>query len=309
MPEPHAICVEKLRAVMAARTDPLASQALCVGLIGRGIQQSRTPKMHEREAARLGMDYAYFLVDFDQLELGDAALPDLLSAGATLGFQGFNVTHPFKQQVLPLLNALSDEAAAIGAVNTVVYERLAATGEIRLTGYNTDCWGFAESFRAGLAGAVMRNVVQFGAGGAGAAVAYALMQLGVENLTLVDSDFNRALALAAHMQHAWGGRVQAASAMPERLGLADGIVNATPVGMGKYPGTPFPAALLRSNHWVAEIIYFPEETELLRAARGLGCRTLSGTGMAIGQAVRAFELFTGHQSNMAAMASHFAMAA
>lgn len=309
MPEQHAICVEKLRAIMDARAGLLASQALRVGLIGRGIQQSRTPKMHEREAARLGMDYAYILVDFDQLELDDAALPALLSAGAALGFQGFNVTHPFKQQILPLLDALSDEAAAIGAVNTVVYDRSAAASGKRLTGYNTDCWGFAESFRNGLAGAPLRNVVQFGAGGAGAAVAYALMQLGVENLAIVDSDFSRAQTLAAHMQPAWGARVQAASAIAEGLGSADGIVNATPIGMAKYPGMPFPARLLRSDHWVAEIIYFPEETELLHAARGLGCRTLAGTGMAIGQAVRAFELFTGHQSNMAAMASHFAMAA
>lgn len=300
----HEICVAKLRALVAARSYPAGRQPLLVGLIGRGIQLSRTPAMHEREAARFGLDYAYLLVDFDQLGLKDDALPGILSAGAALGFQGFNVTHPFKQQVIPLLDSLAPEAAAIGAVNTVVYD----SG--RTTGHNTDCWGFAESFRQGLKDVPLRQVVQFGAGGAGAAVAHALLQLGVRNLTLIDTDPVRAEALAAHMREAWkNDAVQATTKVADALAWTDGIVNTTPVGMAKYPGMPFAAELLRRQHWVAEIIYFPEETELLRAARALGCRSLAGTGMAIGQAVRAFELFTGRKSDMAAMAGHFAAAA
>ena len=298
----HDTCVTALRGVVTAH--PLAARAtVLVGLIGRGIQLSRTPMMHEREAARLGLTCAYILIDFDALQLPDAALPGILSAGAALGFQGFNVTHPFKQQIMPRLDALSPEAAAIGAVNTVVYE----AG--RTTGHNTDCWGFAESFRAGLPDVPLRQVVQFGAGGAGAAVAYALMQLGAGQLDIVDTDPARAQALAAHMNKDWGDRVRATDKVADVLGWTDGIVNTTPVGMAKYPGMPFPAEHLRPHHWVAEIIYFPEETEMLRVARGLGCRTLAGTGMAIGQAVRAFELFTGRKSDMAAMAGHFAAAA
>jgi shikimate dehydrogenase len=308
----HDICVDKLRAMMAARPDlagtASAGRPLLVGLIGRGIQLSRTPAMHEREAARFGLGYAYMLVDFDQLGLKDDALPGILSAGAALGFQGFNVTHPFKQQVIPLLDRIAPEAAAIGAVNTVVYDA-GRTPTATTTGHNTDCWGFAESFRQGLAGVPLRQVVQFGAGGAGAAVAYALMQLGVENLAIIDSDAARAEALATQMRAEWGERVQATAAVADALSWTDGIVNTTPVGMAKYPGMPFPAEMLRRQHWVAEIIYFPEETELLRVARELGCRNLAGTGMAIGQAVRAFELFTGRKSDMAAMAGHFAAAA
>jgi len=307
----HDICVDKLRAVMAARSDILTGSRpgqLLVGLIGRGIQLSRTPAMHEREAARFGLGYAYMLVDFDQLGLPDDALPGIISAGAALGFQGFNVTHPFKQQVIPLLDRIAPEAAAIGAVNTVVYED--GRTPRATAGHNTDCWGFAESFRQGLDGVPRRSVVQFGAGGAGAAVAHALLQLGAESLTLIDTDPARAEALAAHMRKAWNSdRVQATTKVADALGWTDGIVNTTPVGMAKYPGMPFPAEMLRRQHWVAEIIYFPEETELLRVARGLGCRTLAGTGMAIGQAVRAFELFTGRKSDMAAMAGHFAAAA
>lgn len=301
-------CIRALQDLVTTHASRMQAQpTVLVGLIGRGIQQSRTPMMHEREAARLGLDCIYILVDFDALSLPDAALPDMLAAGAALGFQGFNVTHPFKQQILPHLDALAPEAAAIGAVNTVVYAGRATTG------HNTDCWGFAEGFRAGLPDVPLRQVVQFGAGGAGAAVAYALMQLGVEELAIVDTDRARAQALAVRMQRDWGDRVQAGESMAESLGQrlswSDGIVNTTPVGMEKYPGTPFPADLLRGHHWVAEIIYFPQETELLRRARALGCRTLAGTGMAIGQAVRAFELFTGRKSDMAAMAGHFAAAA
>lgn len=303
-------CIQALQTLVATHAPRIQAQqasSVLVGLIGRGIQQSRTPMMHEREAARLGLDCAYILVDFDALGLPDAALPEILAAGAALGFQGFNVTHPFKQQILPLLGTLSPEAAAIGAVNTVVYDRAGA--DAATTGHNTDCWGFAESFRAGLTGVALRQVVQFGAGGAGAAVAYALMQLGVTRLDIVDTDPARAQALAAQMRHDWGDGVQATVRVAEAMGWTDGVVNTTPVGMAKYPGMPFPAELLRRHHWVAEIIYFPQETELLRVARGLGCRTLAGTGMAIGQAVRAFELFTGRKSDMAAMASHFAAAA
>lgn len=300
----HETCEDLLRRVLSDHPKSAHNgRPVLVGLIGRAIQLSRTPKMHEREAARLGLACSYLLVDFDQLGLEDEALPQILSAGAALGFQGFNVTHPFKQQIISHLDALSPEAAAIGAVNTVVYS------EGRMTGYNTDSWGFSESFRAGLADVPLRQVVQFGAGGAGAAVAYALMQLGVDRLYLVDNAHTRAQTLAERMRHDWGDCVQATDRVAEALAWADGIVNTTPVGMAKYPGIPFPAERLRPNHWVADIIYFPEETELLRTARGLGCRILPGTGMAIGQAVRAFELFTGKKSDMASMACHFEAAA
>lgn len=298
-------CADLLKGVVAAH--PAAARpgrrAVLVGLIGRGIQSSRTPAMHEREATRLGLDCAYVLVDFDRLGLADDALPAVLAAGHAAGFHGFNVTHPFKQQIIPHLDALATEAAAIGAVNTVVY------AQDRTTGHNTDCWGFAEGFRLGLPGVPLRCVVQFGAGGAGAAVAHALLDSGVQDLAVVDSDAGRARDLAERLGHAWGSRIRAADAAEAAVLAADGIVNTTPVGMAKYPGMPFPAAWLQARHWVAEIIYFPEETELLRQARALGCRTLAGTGMAIGQAVRAFELFTGRKSDMAAMAGHFAAAA
>ncbi|MDQ6435295.1 shikimate dehydrogenase [Mesorhizobium sp. LHD-90] len=274
-----------------------------VGLVGRGIQSSRTPGMHEREAQRLGIGYSYRLLDFDGLALPDEAIGDVVAAAQATGFQGLNVTHPFKQAVMPALDGLSPEARAIGAVNTIVF----ADG--RKQGHNTDAWGFAESFREAMAGAPLERVAMFGAGGAGAAVAYALMELGVRDLVVVDSDASRADDLAQRMTARFPRRVRTERDAAGAVAAVDGIVNATPVGMAKYPGTPFDTALLTPEKWVADIIYFPAETELLRAARAVGCRTLPGIGMAIGQAVRAFELFTGRKADRRAMADHFEAAA
>lgn len=273
-----------------------------IGLVGRGIQSSRTPRMHELEGARLGLFYNYVLVDFDQLGLPDSALGAILKSARVRGFAGLNVTHPFKQAVIGHLDALSPEAEIIGAVNTIVFGR---SGSI---GHNTDSWGFAESFREGMANAPLRRIVQFGAGGAGAAVAFALMELGVGELSVIDTDGARAASLCAAMGRRFLGRIREETDPTKALRDADGLVNATPVGMAKYPGMPFPASLLSRNHWVAEIVYFPAETELLARARSLGCRTLSGTGMAIYQAVRAFELFTGKAPDRRAMAAHFGAA-
>jgi len=277
--------------------------AVRIGLVGRGIQLSRSPVMHEREGARLGLRYTYALIDFDALGLPDDALGAVVEAAQGLGFAGLNVTHPFKQDILSHLTRLAPEAEAIGAVNTVVF------GDGARTGHNTDSWGFAESWREGMTGCALDAVTLFGAGGAGAAVAYALMELGARRLAIVDSAALKAQRLAAGMAPRFAGRVEAAEDAAACLARSSGAVNATPIGMAKYPGTPFPAALLRPEQWVAEIVYFPQETLLLRQARLLGCRTLAGSGMAVYQAVRAFALFTGIEPDPAAMTRHFEAAA
>lgn len=280
-----------------------ATGAISIGLLGRGIQSSRSPTMHEREGARLGIRYSYALIDFDRLRLADDALGAVLDAAEALGFAGLNVTHPFKQTVIPFLSRLAEDTQAIGAVNTVVLD----DGE--RVGHNTDCWGFAESFRDGLSGSAVQWVVQFGAGGAGAAVACALMELGVESLAIHDVDAGRLRDLVGSLSKQFPGRVRMAGQLADDIRNADGVVNTTPVGMAKYPGTPFPTELLSARQWLAEIVYFPQDTELLQKARAIGCRTLPGRGMAVYQAVRAFELFTGIAPDRAAMASHFEAAA
>ncbi|HEX2257036.1 MAG TPA: shikimate dehydrogenase [Afifellaceae bacterium] len=277
-----------------------ARRRVVAGLLGRGIQASRTPGMHEAEGARLGLDYRYRLLDFDLLGLDDGVLPETIAWAARHGFAGLNVTHPFKESVTAWLDALAPEAAAIGAVNTIVLR------DGRSTGHNTDCWGFAESFRRGMAEAGRGRVVLIGAGGAGAAVARALLGLGVERLDIHDVDGAKAARLAFGLAAAFGeSRAAAAADLEAAVTAADGLVNATPVGMAKYPGMPIAPASLRREQWVADIVYFPRETQLLRKAREAGCRTLSGTGMAVFQAVRAFELISGVVPDAGQMARHF----
>lgn len=274
---------------------------ILAGLIGRGIQLSRTPALHEHEGDAQALRYLYRLIDADQLGVDDSALPRLLDAAQHTGFTGLNITYPFKQAILPLLDELSDEARGIGAVNTVVFK------EGKRVGHNTDCLGFAEGLRRGLADAARRQVVQMGAGGAGAAVAHALLSEGVERLVLFEVDVARAQALVDNLNaHFGAGRAALGSDLTSALAEADGLVNTTPVGMAKLPGTPLPIELLQARLWVAEIIYFPLETELLRAARALGCRTLDGSSMAVFQAVKAFELFSGRPADAQRMQAHFA---
>jgi shikimate dehydrogenase len=291
--------LDPLRRTVADRLDRARVGHVLVGLLGRAIQSSRSPIMHEREASRLGFSCSYLLIDFDALGLPDQALGAVIKAAPGLGFAGCNVTHPFKQQALKHLQALSPETQAIGAVNTVVFGAQGATG------YNTDAYGFLQSFRDELPGAPLNRVVQIGAGGAGAAVAHALLELGAKHLGIHDQDRSRAAELVQRMNAIFPGRVEAIADLAPAIARADGIVNATPVGMAKYPGLPIAADLLRPSLFVAEIVYFPLETELLRTARAMGCRTLSGIGMAIGQAARAFELFTGKRADPAAMAQFF----
>ncbi len=274
--------------------------AILAGLIGAGIQASRTPALHEQEGDAQGLRYLYRLIDLDQLQLDSAALPDLLLAAERMSFTGLNITFPCKQTIIPLLDELSPEARGIGAVNTVVLK------DGKRIGHNTDCLGFAEGLRRGLPGVAVERVVQMGAGGAGAAVAHALLSEGVQLLSVFDVDSNRAQSLADNLnQHFGPGRAVAGHDLSGAMAVADGLVNTTPMGMQKLPGTPVPVALLRAQLWVAEIVYFPLETELLRNARALGCRTLDGGNMAVFQAVKAFELFSGVVPNAQRMLAHF----
>jgi shikimate dehydrogenase len=286
----------------AAREERLAApRAVLVGLIGAGISASRTPAMHEREGAAHGLAYIYKIIDLEALGLTADALPELLTAARRFGFAGLNITHPCKQAVIPLLDDLSPDARALGAVNTVVFGR-----DGRAVGHNTDWSGFAEAFGRNLSDVRRDRVVQFGAGGAGAAVAHALLTLGVDELSLVDTDRGRSERLAQDLCGRFGnGRARAADDVERAVRGADGIVNTTPLGMAKYPGMPLAREWLRPDLWVADIVYFPLVTELLRTARAIGCRTMGGGGMAVFQAADAFRLFSGLDPDPERMIRHF----
>ena len=270
-----------------------------VGLIGEGIQASLSPALHEEEARCQGLTLHYQLIDLAQDGSSVDDLPRLIDSAEASGFDGLNITHPCKRAVLPLLSELSEDARAIGAVNTVVF------GEGKRKGFNTDSSGFARSFAQKLGDAARRQVVLLGAGGAGAAIAHAMMSLGVERLFIVDRDHERAEALARRVAGNHPGRVAASDELASAVKRSDGLIHATPVGMAAHPGVAFDPSLLRPDMWVADIVYFPLETELLRAARARGCRTLDGGGMMVWQAVGAFEHFTGIRPDAGRMQAHF----
>lgn len=279
----------------------MKEQQIRTGLIGYGIQASRTPHLHEQEGLEQGLNYTYQLIDLRELRADVSALPQLLNEAEANGFAGLNITHPCKQAVLSLLDELSPEATAIGAVNTVVFQNG------KRTGHNTDWWGFAEGFNRGLPDVPRDQVVLLGAGGAGAALAYAAFQLDVQRLAIFDLDAQRATQLAARCnQQLAQGFAQPITDLSAAITSADGLMQATPIGMFGHPGMPVSAGLLHPRLWVSEVIYTPLETELLRSAKALGCRLLNGTGMTVFQAVKAFSLFTGLQADPERMLRHFA---
>jgi shikimate dehydrogenase len=275
-------------------------QSFSLGLVGSGIGASLTPAMQEREGREAGLALTYRLIDLDVLGLTRSNLPELLTWLRRLGFDGVNVTHPFKQAVVPLLDELSDDARDLEAVNTILFR------DGRLLGRNTDWSGYGRAFRDVLPDAVHDRALLIGAGGAGVAVGYGLLRQGASRVDVLDVDEDAATACVDRLARRFGtGRVGIAGNLDAALAEAQGVVNATPVGMFGHPGSAVPFDRLRSDLWVSDVVYFPLETALVAAARARGCRVLPGGGMAVQQAVGAFEYFTGLAADSARMEAHF----
>lgn len=258
------------------------------GLIGQGIQASLTPEMHVAEGQALGLRYDYCKIDVNCSPYRTSSLTNLVSESEESGFVGLNVTHPFKQKVVPLLDEMSDVVALLGSANSIVFQ------DGKRIGHNTDYIGYRSALRRALPRASIDTVLLFGAGGAGRAVALALLDQGTRNLFLYDRNPAQSQELQGILAR---GRPQAHVRVAQDLSAVDwatldGAVNATPVGMNGYSGIPFHPEGLPHGGWVSDIVYFPKETELIKAARQAGLRTMDGTGMAVFQAVAAFNLFT-----------------
>jgi shikimate dehydrogenase len=276
------------------------AKALLCGLIGSGIQRSLSRALQEEEAGHHGLRLHYQLIDIDASSRGKDVLPALIEAARVMRFAGLNITFPCKQLVMPLLDGLSDEARAIGAVNTVV-----RAGE-RLVGHNTDAPGWGWGFKRALPKADLSRVVLLGAGGAGAAVGYAALGLGVSELMIFDADPSRAAALASNLgSHFPDRKTFQVRDLESAVKAARGLIHCTPTGMAGHPGMPLPEEWLRPAMWVSEIVYVPLETPLLKAARRIGCATADGGHMNVGQAILGFKLFTGLDADPARMDAHF----
>jgi shikimate dehydrogenase len=284
----------------AAMADVVTRNPHLVGLIGRDIAASRSPWLHEGEARAQGLRLLYMLFDFAQRGWTEADLPRLLAALHTVGAAGCNVSYPYKQAVIGLLDELSPQARDVGAVNTIVLK------DGRAVGHNTDVIGFANSLACGLGDRPYRTVVQVGAGGAGAATAHALMMHGVNHLHLFDIDNERASALAGRLRAQYPSRrISIGGDLVVALAAADGMVNATPMGMAKMPGLPVPAESLGPHLWLTDIVYVPLETALVAEGRRRGCTVIDGSAMVIGQAAAAFALLTGCTADLIRMRASF----
>jgi shikimate dehydrogenase len=291
-------------ATSAAGVRIVTKRRMLLGLMGANIQGSISPALFAHAFAAAGIDGYYHLLDADRLPR--ASLPQLLEAVKTAGFAGANVTYPFKQAIMPLLDAVDPQAAQVGAVNTVVIER-----DGRTTGYNFDRRGWRNSFVEvlGRASAQGKTVVQVGAGGAGRAVAFALMDLGVARLTIHDLDTTRADALQADLASSYGpSRCRIAADLEADIASADGVVNTTQVGMRGFPGCPIPVEALHCKDWAADVIYTPMQTAFLEAASIAGARVLNGGGMCVHQAAEAFRCLTGIAADAAQLHRVFAAA-
>ncbi len=284
----------------APASQPEPASALRVGLIGAGISASRSPAMHVAAGRALRLDVCYDLIDTDGANWQGLSLDVVLSRLAAMGYVGVNVTFPHKRAALALCDVVAASAAAVGATNTIVFR-----GAQRIA-HNTDYSGFAAGFLTGIGPRSHATALLLGAGGAGGAVANALVDSGVKRLFIHDTDLQAASRLVAAINTRLGqGRAQLARDLRIAAAAADGIVNATPVGMAKLPGTPLDMALVEARHWVADIVYVPLETEFLRQAGARGCHVIDGSGMAVGQAGAAFEHFTGCKPDEALMRATF----
>jgi shikimate dehydrogenase len=238
--------------------------------------------MHTAAYRALGLDWTYVAFGTEDTEAAVAAM-------RTLGIRGLGVTMPHKVRILPLLDALTDEARAIGAVNTVVND------DGFLTGHNVDWVGALAAIREVMEPKDTEAAI-IGAGGGARAIAWGLLRAGAL-VTLFNRGEQTGRSLADELGVEFGGPPEAvAAAAPFAL-----IVHATPVGFHDEQAMLPVAAALRPGTVVLDAVPIPVETRLLREARAAGCGTIAGVRMQLHQAARQFALYTGRESNLAVM--------
>lgn len=268
---------------------PPSGSTRLAAVIGDPVRHSLSPLLHNTAFAALDLDWVYVA-----LEVAPGAAAAALDAMRTLGIAGLSVTMPHKEAVAAACDELTEEAAALRAVNCVVNDGG------RLIGHNTDGDGFLAALAAELdldpAG---RRCVVLGAGGAARSIALALARAGAGEVAVVNRTASRAEEVAALLGPV--GQVVGPDDLASVMAGAELIVNATSLGMGTDGAVPLEVALLRPEHVVVDIIYRPLVTPLLAAARSLGCRSANGISMLVHQAAIAFTHWTGQPAPVEAM--------
>lgn len=266
-------------------------QPIKLGLLGNGIGRSRAGKLHEMLGELYGIDVSYRLIDLAERRQPVSIREELLRCRDE-GFRGVNVTHPYKRDAFTEVQAVEGFPRGLTAVNTVVFEDGGMLGD------NTDCSGFVRAFRRQF-GAPFRagRVLMLGAGGVGVAIAIALTALGADELVIYDKEPALSGSLRRTLDALGMAAREPEGDLCDEMLNADGLVNATPVGMFQYPGNPFPKAGFGPQRWAFDAVYTPENTEFMRSCRSRGIETLSGFRLFLFQGLDAFRRFTGVEAD------------
>jgi shikimate dehydrogenase len=261
-----------------------------VGLMAWPIGHTLSPAMHNAAFDTLGLNWRYV-----PLPVRPAQVKAAVRGLVALGFQGCNVTVPHKQAVIPVLDSVAPDAAAFGAVNTIIVERN-EDGAATIKGDNTDYQGFVGSLRSAGFEPEGKKVVVVGAGGGARAVVFGLLRAGAEEVLVSDLVLEQVQALVTGLEDARLREMPAATeALVESARAADLLVNATPVGMTpKVDGSIWPEGVPVPSHLtVFDLVYNPLETKLLKQVRGAGGRAIAGLDMLVRQGAVSFEMWTG----------------
>jgi shikimate dehydrogenase len=258
-------------------------RTLRAGMIGEHIQNTRLPAALRIMCEEAGVDLAFELIDTAWLHAFDfdRQVDELIEAGWT----GVTVTHPFKIAAARFAGAgMTGAAATLDAANTLMFD-----GPLR--GFNTDYTGFLGAWRYHMGTEAPGHVAMAGAGGVAQAIGPALCELGARKITLWDIVPEKAKALAGKI----GSVAEAipADEAPQAVRRADGVVNATALGMAEYPGSAIAPDLLDGQRWAFDAVYTPTNTVFLRAATKAGLKTISGFDLFRHMAVGTFEAYTG----------------
>ncbi|HHY72937.1 MAG TPA: shikimate dehydrogenase [Bacillus bacterium] len=258
------------------------------GLLGHPVGHSMSPLMHNAQFAELGLDCYYQAFDVLPNDLEDA-----VKGIRSLGIAGFNVTIPHKVEVMKYLDEIDEEAAQIGAVNTVV-----AKGG-KLVGYNTDGKGFAVSLEQ-IAGAdfLHKKILIIGAGGAARGIYVTLARMGAGAIDIANRTTEKAERLINANPYSIASNPLSLTEAEERLATYDIIINTTSVGMSpRVDEVPLQLTNMKHGTILSDIIYNPLETKWLKIGKSLGAITQNGVGMFVGQGALAFELWTKQKPN------------
>lgn len=254
------------------------------GIIGHPLGHTMSPPLHNSALAHFGLPGSYQAWPIPPEALADFVASMRRSVEGGRPILGVSVTIPHKQAVMEMLDSVTGRAGAIGAVNTLYWD------DGRLVGENTDCAGFCDPFRSGVA-EIPRSALILGAGGASRAAVAGLRELGVQSICITNRTAERAGEIARDFSIdvvAWDERADVDAEL---------LVNATPLGMSgeSVQASPYPAEAFRPWQSAYDLIYNPLRTRFLREAGQAGCGVIDGLSMFIGQGLEQFRLWTGKE--------------